>query len=112
MVKLLSLYIPFLIIPFTVIYLQNKGFRLPSFQRINLGLVECCYFNTLLIVIFKTMNGRMRPNFYSLCGYEYNNSTYSYGVLGEIGSINKCRGDVYSKYITKMVVLYLFLIDI
>lgn len=92
--KLLALYIPFFIIPFVIIYLQNKGFRLPTFQRINLALLETCYFNTFLIVIFKTMNGRMRPNFYSLCGYTYNNSTNSYGTPGMIGDIINCKGDI------------------
>lgn len=39
----------------------------------------------------KEANGRLRPNFFALCDYPYNNQTHTYGIYGKLGDINKCQ---------------------
>lgn len=68
--------------------------KYPSLELSILSLLQSTLITIVVTDVIKNYCGRLRPNFFSACNYQYNTITATYGTVGYKGNYLKCKCDV------------------
>lgn len=57
-------------------------------------MIQSVFVTICITDYLKVYCGRLRPNFFSACHYQYNETTGVYGTMGMRGDYSKCNCSV------------------